>query len=91
MYVSIHHKITDSQKWDQATKNMMAAIEQGSLPQGLKAVMYLPATDGRQADCIWEANSVDALKAFIEPATSSAAQNEYVPINAEGALGLPGK
>jgi hypothetical protein len=89
MYVSIHHTIKDARKWDQIVKNMMAAMEQGQIPQGLKPVMYLPATDGRRADCVWEAGSVESLKSFMEGATSSAAQNEYIPINAQAALGLP--
>jgi hypothetical protein len=91
MYVSVHHSITDTQKWDQATKTMMAMMEQGRIPQGLKGLMYMPGTDGRKADCVWEANSVEALKAFLEPATASAARNEYIPINASQAFGLPGQ
>lgn len=89
MYVSIHHTITDTQKWDQVTKNMMAMMDQGRIPQGLKGLMYMPGTDGRKADCVWEASSVDALKAFIERETGSAAKNEYIPINADAAFGLP--
>jgi len=91
MYVSVHHSITDAQKWDQITKNMMAMMEQGRIPQGLKGLMYLPGTDGRKADCVWEASSVDALKAFLERETASAARNEYIPIKAEAAFGLPGQ
>jgi hypothetical protein len=89
MYVSIRHTITDAQKWDQATKNIMAMMQQGRIPQGLKGLMYMPGTDGHRADCVWEASSVDALKAFIERETGSAAKNEYFPINAEAAFGLP--
>jgi hypothetical protein len=89
MYVSIHHTIKDTQKWDQIVKNMMAAMEQGRIPQGLKGVMYLPSADGRRADCVWEVNSVESLKAFMERETSSVAQNEYIPINAQAAFGLP--
>ena len=89
MFVAIHHNIKDTQKWDQAVKTLMAAMEQGSLPQGVKPLMYLPAKDGRRADCVWEAESAEALKAFLEPATSIAAQNEYIPLNAQAAIGLP--
>jgi hypothetical protein len=90
MYVSVHHSINDTQKWDQVTKNMMAMMEQGRIPQGLKGLMYLPGTDGRKADCVWEANSMEALKTFLERETGSAARNEYIPINDKQAFGLPG-
>lgn len=76
MYVSVHHAITDPQKWNQATKSIMAMTQQGQLPQGLKGLMYLPSTDGHKADCVWEANSVDALKKFLDSQTGTAARNE---------------
>ena len=91
MHVSVHHIITDPQKWEQVTKKMTAAVEQGRLPQGLKALMYLPGADGRKADCLWEAQSVDGFKNFLEPQTSSAARNEYFQINSGAAFGLPGQ
>ena len=91
MHVSVHHIIKDPQKWAQVTTKMMTMLEQGRLPQGLKALMYLPGTDGRKADCLWEAQSVDALKNFLEPAIGSAATNDYFQINAQAAIGLPGQ
>jgi len=91
MYVSVHHTITDPQKWDQTTRNIMAMTEQGRLPEGLKGLMYLPATDGRRADCVWEANSVEALRKFLDGQTGTAARNEYIQIKAESAFGLPGQ
>ena len=91
MYVSVHHTITDPQKWDQTTRNIMAMTEQGRLPEGLKGLMYLPAIDGRRADCVWEANSVEALRKFLDRETGTAAKNEYIQIKADAAFGLPGK
>ena len=91
MHVSVHHIITDTQKWEQVTKNMMAAVEQGRLPQCLKALMYLPGADGRKADCLWEAQSVDTLKHFLDPQIGTAAWNEYFQINTGAAFGLPGQ
>ena len=91
MHVSVHHIITDTQKWEQVTKNMMAAVEQGRLPQGLKALMYLPGADSRKADCLWEAQSVDTLKNFLDGQIGTAARNDYFQINTGAAFGLPGQ
>ncbi len=91
MYVSVRHSITDSQKWDQTTKNVMALTTQGRLPRGLKGLMYLPSADGRTTDCVWEASLVEALKRFLDPQIGTAARNEYIPIKAEAAFGLPGQ
>jgi len=79
MYVSVHHNITNPQEWAKTTRNIMAMTEQGRLPNGLKGLMYLPAVDGRKADCVWEANSVDALKNFLDRETGSAAKKRIHP------------
>jgi hypothetical protein len=89
MIVAIHHSITDSRKWEELTSQIRPMIEAGRLPNGVKPLFYLPATDGRKADCVWEANSVEDLKRFLEPLTSPAARNEYFQVNADEAMGLP--
>jgi hypothetical protein len=91
MHVSVHHDITDSQKWDQLAQKMTAMVEQGRLPQGMKGLMYLPSADGRKADCLWEAPSVESLRSFLDRETGSAARNDYFPINSAAAFGLPGQ
>jgi hypothetical protein len=91
MHVSVHHTITDPQKWEQLTKNMKAMVEQGRLPQGLKGLIYLPGTDGRKADCVWEAQSLDKLRSFLDREIGTVARNDYFEINTAAALGLPGQ
>ncbi len=91
MHVAVHHTITDTQKWDQITQKMTTLIEQNRLPQGLKGLMYLPSSDGRRADCLWDATSVDALRNFLDREIGTAARNEYFQINSQAAFGLPGQ
>jgi len=89
MYVTVHHQIRDPKQWEQSTQHIMASMEQGRLPRGLKGLMYLPSTDGRQADCLWEADKLEDLKSFLDGETGQAAKNEYVPVNDRAAVGLP--
>ena len=89
MFIAIHHNITDPKAWEETVNQIGPMIEQGKLPKALKPVHYLPAADGRRADCLWEADSIDTLKRFLEPLTSKAARNEYFQINTERAFGLP--
>ena len=91
MHFTIHHTVTDPKKWEQATKNIGTMIEQGRLPQGLKGLMFLPGVDGRKADCLWEANSLETLRSFVDRETGNCAKNEYVQINDAAAFGLPGR
>jgi hypothetical protein len=89
MHAVIHHYISDPAKWDRSVKNIMSMVEQHRLPSGLKPLEYLPSADGRNADCVWEAESLGALKRFIERETSLAARNEYFEVREEAAIGLP--
>ena len=88
MIVAIHHTITDPKKWEAATSKIGPMVEEGRLPKGLKALFYLPSADGRRADCVWEADSLENLKRFLDPQTLPAAKNEYFQINVEHAFGL---
>ena len=89
MIVGINHSITDPRKWEEATNQVGPMVEEGRLPKGLKALLFLPGTDSRRADCVWEADSLENLKRFIDPLTLSAAKNEYFQIDVEHAFGLP--
>ena len=89
MYVAIHHTITDPKKWDEATKKLEPVIEAGKFPRGVKPLFYLPSTDGRRADCVWETDSMDTLKQFLNPYVAGASKDEYFQVNTELAMGLP--
>ena len=89
MHAVIHHFINDPVKWEKGVQSIMSLMGQGKLPKGLKALEYLPSVDGRKADCVWEADSLDSLRQFIDHETSGAARNEYFEVNVDGAIGLP--
>jgi len=89
MIVAVHHMIKNPEKWEQSVKHIMALAEQGRLPQGLKGLMFLPGMDGHRADCVWEANSMESLKSFLDGENGSAAKNEYFQVDDASAFGLP--
>lgn len=89
MHAVIRHYVNDPVKWDQSTKKIMSIIEERRLPSGLKPLVFLPGVDGRNADCVWEAESLRALQQFVDRETAGAARNEYFQLNYEAAIGLP--
>ena len=91
MFVAVHHQIRDPHKWEQASKHIMTSIEQGKLPKGVSALMYLPAMDGHKAVCLWQADTLDKVKSFLERETGHAAKNDYFQVNDEAAVGMPGQ
>ena len=89
MFVAIHHTITDSKKWEEVGKKLEPLMERGGFPKGVRPLFYLPSTDGRRADCVWETDSVDSLKQFLTPYVAGASKDEYFQVNTELAMGIP--
>jgi hypothetical protein len=80
MYILVQHTISDpATTWSRA----QAALT--SLPAHLKLHHSLPTPDGRAAVCVWEADSITALKAYLDPVLGPAAENAYFEVvNKEG-------
>jgi hypothetical protein len=89
MHVAIRHYVNDPAKWGRSTEKIMSMIEQNRLPRGLKPLVFLPSVDSRNADCVWEAESLRTLQQFVDGETNGAARNEYFEVKAEAAIGLP--
>lgn len=83
MFIIIYHDIKNTADFQQRAEKAFP------LPDGLHVHMFLPASDLSRATCLYEADSVDAVRNFIDPLLGDAASNTYVPIAAEQAMGLP--
>lgn len=78
MYVVVQHTISDP-----------AAFWNAADPRTLSPEVQLhhtfPTPDGTRAVCIWEAQSVDAVRNLLEPLVGRVSRNEYFPVeNREG-------
>jgi hypothetical protein len=72
MYVLVHHTIADPERfW--ATAQAAAP----NVPAGLTLHHTISAKDGSRATCLWEAESVSAVRDFLEPGLGASARNEY--------------
>lgn len=89
MFVGIYHTINDTKKWEQTLQSVMSKIEGGTLPAGLKPTLFVPATNQKTTFCVWEADSVNAVKKFIDDESGTAARNEYFEVDAKNAIGMP--
>jgi hypothetical protein len=56
---------------------------------GIKVLQFLPSMNKDRAVCLWEAQSVDALKAFLEPLSAESSRNTYYAVDSKQAIGLP--
>ena len=80
MYIVVNHEISDTTRFWATAQSATA-----DLPEGVKVIHTLPSPDGRKAVCVWEADSVDAVRNFLDPATAGMARNTYFEsLNKEG-------
>jgi hypothetical protein len=78
MYVLVQHIISDPPTfWN--------AADPTSLSPKAKLHHTFPTPDGTRATCVWEAESVEALRNLLEPVVGRASRNEYFAVeNREG-------
>jgi hypothetical protein len=78
MYVMVQHTISEPAVfWNSADPR--------SMPAPVKLHHTFPTPDGTRAVCIWEADSVDTVRNFLEPLFGKASRNEYFTVeNREG-------
>ena len=82
MYTVAIHTISNPEKFWSTAKTL-------SVPAPLKLHTVFPSTDGAKAVCLWEGEGLPAIKQFVEQITSGVATNEYMPVEASSAMGLP--
>ena len=84
MYVVVNHAISDASKFWAAAESVATG-----LPDGLKVIHTFPSPDGRKAVCVWEADSVESVRRFLDPATAGAARNDYFESPNKEGMAMP--
>ena len=84
MYVVVNHTINDTSKFWAAAQSITTG-----LPAGLKVIHTFPSPDGHKAVCVWEANSVDAVRGFLDKATAGIARNDYFEAPNKEGMAMP--
>jgi hypothetical protein len=83
MFIVVEHTITNPDAFFGLAKRV------GEAPSGIKALQFFPSTSKDRAVCLWQANSVDALKGFLEPLSGQSSRNSYYAVDSTRAMGLP--
>jgi len=86
MYVTVIHDIRDSEKF---WKTVEHVVSSGGIPNDLTVHATYPDVHGGRAVCLWEAESLAAVKQFVEATVGPMSDNEYFEVQAAGAVGLP--
>lgn len=84
MYVAVQHLVKNPKKfWEKAQEITP------NLPANLKLHQVFPTKDGTHGICVWEANSIPALRDFLDGATAGLAANEYFEIENKESIAMP--
>ena len=83
MYIVVEHTIFNPDVF------FGLAARVAEAPSGIKALQFFPSVSKDRAVCLWQANSVDALKGFLEPLSSESSRNIYYAVDSTKAMGLP--
>ena len=84
MYILVQHTITDPTTfWTKADPRTLSA--------DVKLHHSFPTPDGTRAACIWEAESVDAVRNLLEPLVGQASRNEYFTVENREGFAMPSR
>jgi hypothetical protein len=80
MFVTVIHRIHDPKGFQAAEAK---ALEAG-LPDGVALPVHAATLDHRLGICIWEGESVAAVREVVEGAVGPYAENEYAEVEVDG-------
>lgn len=91
MYVVVQHQIKDPQT---AFPRGEKLLNGEGAPAGARALQFYPSRDGTAVSCLWEADSAEAIQAYVDSTLGDSSENTCYEIDAEKAfaerpLGLP--
>ena len=82
MYIVANHSISNPDKFWTLAQSL-------AIPAHIKLHCVFPSADGARGTCLWQAESIEVVKQFLDPMTNGIAKNDYMSVQAENAVGLP--
>jgi hypothetical protein len=80
MFVTVLHHIHDPEGFEKAEAKAM----EGGLPAHVALPIHAATNDHSFGICIWEGESVDAVREVVEGAVGAWARNEYFEMHVDG-------
>jgi hypothetical protein len=84
MHVVIQHRIKDPERFFSGDPEEVAT----GGPPGVRGRQFIVSQDKSAAVCLWEADSVDSLRNYMEELTGESAENTYFEVDPDMSMGL---
>jgi hypothetical protein len=85
MHIAVQHRITDPEKFSSVDADEVI----GGAPPGVHGRQFFPSRDRSVAACLWEADSIEPLRDYLDRVTAGMSENTYFEVDRELAMGLP--
>ena len=85
MYIAVVHQVKDPQ----AFLSRGERLDPSNAPPGVVGRQFCPSKDLSAATCVWEGDSVGAVREYIDSTLGDSSENTYFEINTKHAQGLP--
>jgi hypothetical protein len=91
MYVIVQHRFRDPQA---ALSRGERLIKNEGAPSGVRGLQFYPSTDRSAATCLWEADSVESVRQYVDSTLGDTSENTCYEVDADQAfarqpMGLP--
>ena len=86
MFIVVQHRITDSETAFARGDALLAAR---GAPRGTRVLEFYPSRDRASVHCLWESESLDELREYVDDTLGDSSENAYFEVDAEVARGLP--
>jgi len=87
MFVTVMHHISDPEGFQAAEAKAL----EGGLPSDVALPIHAATNDHKLGICIWEGESVEAVREVVEGAVGAWAKNEYFEMHVDGLTPTLGK
>jgi hypothetical protein len=84
MYVVARHRIKDAERF-----LSLAQVAAEQAPPGVYGRQFCPSCDGSEAVCLWETDSLETVKNYLDSLVGEASDNAYFQVSTEQAIGIP--
>jgi len=82
MFIAIQHEITDPELFWQKASGALAHP-----PAGMRLHTTMVSEHQKLCQCMWEAESIDMVREFLEPELANSCVNTYYQIDPDRAIG----
>jgi hypothetical protein len=86
MFIVVHHTITDPESAFPRGQNLLDGT---GAPAGVRVREFYPTRDKADVFCLWEGNSIDEVRDYVDATMGDSSRQEYFEVDAEIARGLP--